>query len=148
VRYADVPRADGRGGLGEAWSVDEADGLRVLRDGEAEGRLLGGCLSILEAGLGTLWALRVDEPCILFLEDIGVKPYQWDRMLQHLRFAGLMERVGGVVFGDMGACVDAGEMELLEAACLHGLGGFAGPVAIGLRSGHVESGNRALPLGG
>jgi muramoyltetrapeptide carboxypeptidase len=30
---------------------------------------------------------------VLFLEDIGTKPYQWDRMLQHLRFAGLMEHV-------------------------------------------------------
>jgi muramoyltetrapeptide carboxypeptidase len=38
-------------------------------------------------------------------------------------------------------------MELLEAACLHGLREFAGPVSMGLRCGHVESGNRTLPLG-
>jgi muramoyltetrapeptide carboxypeptidase len=123
------------------WSVGAADGMRVLRPGVAEGRLLGGCLSIVEAGLGTPWGLRVAEPCVLFLEDVGVKPYQWDRMLQHLRFAGVMEQVRGVVFGDMG------EMELLEAACLHGLREFAGPVSMGLRCGHVESGNRTLPLG-
>ena len=130
-----------------AWSVGPADGLRVLRLGEAEGRLLGGCLSILEAGLGTPWALRIDEPCVLFLEDIGVKPYQWDRMLQHLRFAGMMEHVKGVVFGDMSECVAESEMELLQQACLHALGRFAGPVAIGLKSGHMERGNRSLPLG-
>ena len=129
------------------WSVGEADGLRVLRGGEAEGRLLGGCLSILAEGLGTLWALRIEEPCVLFLEDIGAKPYQWDRMLQHLRFAGLMEQVRGVVFGDMSASVEASEMPLLEAACLHALRGFNGPIAMGLRSGHVASGNRSLPLG-
>jgi muramoyltetrapeptide carboxypeptidase len=127
--------------------LGEADGLRVLRPGRAEGRLLGGCLAILEAGLGTPWALRVDQPCVLFVEDIHVKPYQWDRMLQHLRFAGVMERVCGVVLGDMTANVEPGEMPLLEAACLHALREFAGPVAIGLRCGHVTGGNRTLVLG-
>lgn len=129
------------------WSVSEADGLRVLREGSVEGRLLGGCLAMLEAGLGTPWSLKIDEPCVLFLEDIGVKPYQWDRMLQHLRFAGMMEQVCGVVLGDMSACVEADEMELLEAACLHALREFNGPVAMGLRSGHATGGNRSLPLG-
>lgn len=130
-----------------AWAVGAADGLRVLRPGEAEGRLLGGCLAMLEAGLGTPWALRIEEPCVLFLEDIGVKPYQWDRMLQHLHFAGLMENVRGVVLGDMSACGEQNEMELMEAACLHGLREFQGPVAIGLRCGHVQGSNRSLPLG-
>ncbi|MDQ2926177.1 MAG: LD-carboxypeptidase, partial [Acidobacteriota bacterium] len=87
-------------GVGE-WSVGPSDGLRVLREGNVEGRLLGGCLSILAEGLGTPWGLRIEKPCVLFLEDIGVKAYQWDRMLQHLKFAGLMERVTGVVLGDM-----------------------------------------------
>ncbi len=129
------------------YSFHDNDGLRVLRPGKANGRLLGGCLAILEAGLGTPWAMRSDEPCVLFLEDIGVKPYQWDRMLQHLRFAGLMNQVQGIVFGDMSANVSIDEMELLEAACLHALGDFAGPVAIGLRCGHVSPGNRSLVLG-
>jgi muramoyltetrapeptide carboxypeptidase len=129
------------------WSIGAADGLCALRGGEAEGRLLGGCLSILAEGLGTPWALKIDEPCILFVEDIGTKPYQWDRMLQHLRFAGLMENVKGVMLGDMSANVEASEMELLESACLHALREFAGPVAIGLQSGHVERGNRSVPLG-
>jgi muramoyltetrapeptide carboxypeptidase len=129
------------------WSVGAADGLRMLRGGEAQGRLLGGCLSLLAESLGTPWAFRVDEPCILFLEDIGTKPYQWDRMIQHLRFAGVMQQVRGVVLGDMTANVEPHEMALLEAACLHALGDFDGPIAIGLQSGHVERANRSLPLG-
>lgn len=134
--------------MGEGpWSAGVNDGLRVLRAGGAEGRLLGGCLAILEASLGTPWAFRIDEPCVLFVEDIGVKPYQWDRMMQHLRFAGVMEHVCGVVFGDMSANVDPSEMELLEAACLHALEDFDGPVAMGLMSGHVSKANRSLPLG-
>lgn len=129
------------------WSVDSHDGLRRLRGGEVEGRLLGGCLSILAEGLGTPWALRIDEPTILFLEDIGTKPYQWDRMLQHLRAAGMLKHVRGIILGDTTANVKPGEIHLLEAACLHALEEFVGPVAIGLRSGHIVGQNRSLPLG-
>lgn len=129
------------------WSVGEEDGLRVLRGGRAEGRLLGGCLSMVAEGLGTRYALRVEEPAILFLEDINTKPYQWDRMLQHLRFAGMLENVRGIVFGDTTANVREDEVPLLESACLHALSGFEGPIAIGLRSGHVDRQNRSVPLG-
>jgi muramoyltetrapeptide carboxypeptidase len=126
----------------DIWSVGPDDSLRILLEpepaGEVEGRLLGGCLSILVEGLGTPWALQIDEPTILFLEDIGTKPYQWDRMLQHLRFAGLMERITGIVLGDMSASVPASDLPLVESACLHALRDFAGPVAIGLRCGHVR----------
>lgn len=130
-----------------AWSVGPEDGLRVLQEGCAEGRLLGGCLSILAEGLGTPYALRLDEPTILFLEDIHTKPYQWDRMLQHLRFAGRLANVRGIVFGDTSANVEAPQVELLERACLHALRGFEGPIAMGLRSGHVDRQNRSVPLG-
>jgi len=129
------------------WSVGSQDGLHCLRDGEVEGRLLGGCLSIIAEGLGTPWALRIDEPTILFLEDIGTKPYQWDRMLQHLRAAGMLKHVRGIILGDMTANVKPDEMQLLEGACMHALDDFVGPVAIGLRSGHVVGQNRSLPLG-
>lgn len=132
---------------GLEYTLSNTDGLRVLRPGVAEGKLLGGCLAIVEAGLGTPWALSIEQPCILFLEDIGVKPYQWDRMLQHLRFAGLTSQVKGVVFGDMSANVEAGEMDLLEAACLHALRDLDGPIVIGLRCGHVSPANRTLVLG-
>jgi muramoyltetrapeptide carboxypeptidase len=129
------------------WHVGPQDGVRALRAGSVEGRLLGGCLSILVEALGTPWALRIDEPTILFLEDIGTKPYQWDRMLQHLRAAGMLQNVRGIVLGDMTANIKADEMNLLEAACLHALDDFAGPIAIGLRCGHVSGQNRSLPLG-
>ena len=47
----------------------------------------------------------------------------------------------------MSQCVRPEEMTLLEAALLHGLRGFAGPIAIGLRSGHVNGPNLTLPVG-
>ena len=129
------------------WSVSAEDGLKVLREGNAEGRLLGGCLSIVVEALGTPWVLKIEEPTVLFLEDIGTKPYKWDRFLQHLKFAGGLKNVRGIVFGDMSANIEESETELLEAACLHALRDFEGPVTIGLKCGHVERRNRSLPLG-
>jgi len=132
-------------------SVGPADGLRILKPGHAEGRLLGGCLSILTESLGTPFALRISEstaePTILFLEDIHTKPYQWDRMLQHLLFAGLLRNVRGIVFGDPTANIQPSELPLLEAACLHALDDFNGPIVLGLPSGHVDHHNRSVPLG-
>ncbi|RSL16153.1 muramoyltetrapeptide carboxypeptidase [Edaphobacter aggregans] len=130
-----------------AWSLGAADGLRVLRAGVAEGRLRGGCISIYAEALGTPYAPQVGKNTILFLEDIGTKPYQWDRLLLHLRYAGRLEGVRGIVFGDMRQCVTTEEQEYLEGAILHALRDFDGPVAIGLRSGHVDKGNITLPLG-
>jgi muramoyltetrapeptide carboxypeptidase len=130
----------------ETWSVGGDEGLRVLKQGVAEGELDGGCLSIFVEALGTAYAPAASEG-ILFLEDIGTKPYQWDRQLLHLKYAGQFERVKGIVLGDMTQCVAAEEQELLERAILHSLRDFAGPVAIGLRSGHVSAGNVTLPLG-
>lgn len=130
-----------------SWTLGIEDGLRVLRPGRAEGRLEGGCISIFTEALGTPYAPRIDRASILFLEDIGTKPYQWDRMLVHLRYAGLLENVTGIVFGDMRQCVAADEADYLDGAILHSLRDFDGPIGIGLRSGHVESANVTLPLG-
>lgn len=128
------------------WSLGAADGLRVLRPGIAEGTLSGGCIAILAEALGTPFAPQITDS-ILFLEDIGTKPYQWDRMLLHLRYAGVLEGVRGIVFGDMSQCVSAEQHDYLERAIMHALRDFAGPIAIGLRSGHVEAPNVTLPLG-
>jgi muramoyltetrapeptide carboxypeptidase len=130
-----------------AWSLGDAEGLRVLRAGQAEGLVTGGCLSIFAEALGTPYAPRIEQDSILFLEDIGTKAYQWDRMLLHLRYAGLLEKVTGIVFGDMGQNVSPEEAEYLERAILHSLRQFDGPIGIGLRCGHVSTYNVTLPLG-
>ena len=127
-----------------SWSV--SDGLRVLKAGRAEGVLTGGCLSIYTEALGTPYAARA-EGGILFLEDTGTKAYQWDRMLVHLRYAGMLQGVRGIVFGEMSANGGPEEQEAIEAAIRHALNDFAGPVGIGLRSGHVDGGNVTLAFG-
>lgn len=137
------------GGAAE-WSVGATEGLRVLQRGKASGRLYGGCLSIFTAAMGTPFAMpaaRPGEERILFLEDIGTKPYQWDRMLLHLEYGGMLDGVSGIVLGDMRQCVGPEHDGLLEQAIRHRLRGFAGPVAIGLRCGHVHGANVTVPLG-
>ena len=132
------------------WSLGAADGLRMLQPGIADGTLAGGCISIFAEALGTPYApltASEDEPRILFLEDVGTKPYKWDRLLLHMRYAGMLEHVAGIVLGDMRQCVQAEEDALLEQAILHVLRDFEGPIAIGLRSGHVDAPNVTLPLG-
>jgi len=129
-----------------AWSLGPESGLRVLRPGTAEGELSGGCLAIYAESLGTPWS-AINHGGVLMLEDINVKPFQWDRMLVHLRLAGLLEGVQGICFGDMQQSCSIEEQAALEASLLHALSDFAGPIAIGLRSGHVDRGNITLPFG-
>ncbi len=128
------------------WSLGPEHGLRVLQPGRATGTLHGGCLAILAESLGTPYAAR-PRGGVLFLEDIHTKPYQWDRMLLHLRFAGLLEGVAAIVFGDMAQCIAPEQEAFLDRVLLHALQGFNGPILTGLRCGHVTGGNVTLPLG-
>jgi muramoyltetrapeptide carboxypeptidase len=132
---------------GEPCSIGTTEGLRALKPGNAEGILYGGCLSILVSLLGTDFEPQT-EGKLLFLEDVGAKPYQIDRMLWQLRQAGKLDGVRGIVFGEMLDCVSPGaQPELLEETILSALGGFEGPIAIGLRSGHVSRQNVTLTFG-
>jgi len=133
--------------VGNGYSVGANEGLRTLRAGTARGVLYGGCLSILASLVGTPWEPHT-EGTLLFLEDVGAKPYQIDRMLWQLRKASKFDGVTGVVFGEMLDCVSPGAApELLEEAILNALDGFEGPIAIGLRSGHVSRQNVTLTFG-
>lgn len=129
--------------------ASEPDDLLPLRPGTAEGRLRGGCLSILAAAAGTPWALRPEgEPTILFLEDVDEPPYKIDRMLGQLRDSGAFDGVRGVVFGDMTGCSPKLSADYtLEDVLIEGLEGLEAPVALGLSSGHAAGPNVTLPLG-
>jgi len=132
---------------GVPYKLGAAEGLRVLKGGRAEGTLYGGCLSLLTASLGTPYAVRT-EGKLLFIEDVGAKPYQVDRMLRQLILAGKFEGIKGIVFGEMLDCVSPGADPLLiEEALLRVLEDFDFPVGIGLRSGHVSRGNVTLAMG-
>jgi muramoyltetrapeptide carboxypeptidase len=131
------------------WSITNSDspGMEAICEGEAEGKLYGGCLSLLVSSLGTPYEIQTEDT-ILFLEDLGEWPYRIDRMLMHLKYAGKLEKVRGIVFGEMLECsppADSGYT--LQQVIARILGDLNVPVAFGLRSGHVSGGNITLPIG-
>jgi muramoyltetrapeptide carboxypeptidase len=129
------------------WDVRINNGVVALAEGEAEGRLYGGCLSILVSSLGTAYEIKTDDT-ILFLEDIGAKPYQIDRMLMQLKLAGKLENVRGLIFGEMIDCIQAANQDYtLQEVIMRIVGELNIPVVYGLKSGHVTSNNVTLPWG-
>ncbi len=132
---------------GRPYSVGCAEGLRTLKPGSARGTLYGGCLSILAALIGTPWEPATENK-LLFIEDVGAKPYQVDRMLWQLRQAGKLDGVRGIIFGEMLDCTSPSAPEnLLEDAILSALNGIDIPIAFGLRCGHVSRQNVTLIFG-
>jgi muramoyltetrapeptide carboxypeptidase len=123
------------------WRVGLGD---MIRPGMAEADMVGGCLSIVVTTLGTPYEIRT-EGKLLFLEDIGEKPYRIERMLTHLKMAGKLARPAGVLFGDFTACNGEGERgvrqvidDVFRAAPY--------PVVMGMKAGHGPE-NIALPFG-
>lgn len=129
------------------WSVPLNTEATGLVDGDAEGMLYGGCLSILVASLGTPYEIDTAGK-ILFVEDIAAKPYQIDRMLMQLKLGGHLDEVRGLIFGDMIDCMQSATQDYtLQEVILRIVGDLGIPVASGVKSGHVTSGNLTLPFG-
>lgn len=123
----------------------------ILRGGVAQGPLVGGNLSVLCTTIGTRFQPEL-KGRILFLEDVGERPYRIDRMLTHLLNAGLLQQVAGVAVGLNKDCEDpkaaeAGEYrQSLEDVLRERLEGLGVPVVAGLPFGHVPF-NATLPVG-
>jgi len=129
----------------QPWQI--AGDIEPLVPGTAEGILYGGCLSLLVESLGTPYEIRTGGT-ILFLEDVNAKPYQVDRMLMHLKLAGKLEDVRGIIFGEMLDCRQSADQPYtLQEVVTRVVGELGVPVAYGLRSGHVTGANITLPLG-
>jgi len=120
----------------------------VLRSSEApgeiiEGEIIGGCLSSLVTVLGTPYEPDLQGK-VLFVEDVNEPPYKIDRMLTHLKSAGKLAGVKGVVFGQMPGCDT--DNDLLREVLLDVLGAIEGPILFGFPSGHGPR-NLTIPLG-
>ncbi len=115
--------------------------LTTLEPGIARGRLQGGNLSMIAAVMGTPFEIDA-QGIILFIEDVNEPIYRIDRLLTHLRLAGKLAQVAGVLVGDV-AGVDSMVLERLLKQTFAPLGV---PVLSGWRSGHCDP-NLTLPLG-
>lgn len=123
-------------------------GLEVLRHGEAAGVLVGGTLTQLAALLGTPHALVLREPTILFLEDVGERPYRIDRLITQIHQAGLFGRVTGIVLGCFPRCDEGGGGPTARGVLRDLFARFPGPVVYGFPSGHtVDTPTWTLPFG-
>ena len=129
------------------WDVPLNEEVTGQVDGEAQGILYGGCLSILVASLGTPYEIKTAGK-ILFLEDLAAKPFQIDRMLMQLKLAGHLDAIRGIVFGEMLDCIQSPAQDYtLQEVIARIVGDLGIPVAFGVKSGHVTSGNITLPFG-
>mgnify|MGYP001544678154 CR=1 FL=1 len=123
-----------------------SDGMTtVLRGGGASGPLIGGNLSILISSIGTSYQPET-KGSILFAEDIGEPPYKIDRMLTHLKLAGMLDGISGFVFGTCLNCKEAESAFSLRDVLEHHLLPLDVPVVMGLDIGHHER-NFTLPVG-
>jgi muramoyltetrapeptide carboxypeptidase len=135
--------------LGRSQPAGDIDvtGSQVLNPGAARGRLVGGCLPMLTGSLATEYELDTRD-AILFIEDYASKPYQVDRMLTHLRAAGRLDRVRGLIFGEMTDCVQhPGQGYTIVDVINACVGDLDVPILFGLRSGHSDERNLVLPMG-
>jgi muramoyltetrapeptide carboxypeptidase len=111
---------------------------RFIRPGRATGRILGGTLSLVSKLVGTPHLPDLDG-AILFLEDVDERPYKIDGYLAHLRLAGVLDRVGGVVLANFKKCRPRGRSSLgLDRIFRDYFGKARYPVAIGFPFGHED----------
>jgi muramoyltetrapeptide carboxypeptidase len=131
----------------EAMGEVTAPGIDVLRPGMARGLLLGGTLTQVLASLGTPFAFDPPEGHILFLDEVGERPYRLDRMVTQLVQTGLLARAGAVVFGELPRCDEPSGEPTARAVMADLFRDFPGPVLIGVPSGHTAGPALTLPLG-
>ncbi|HSW39263.1 MAG TPA: LD-carboxypeptidase [Acidobacteriota bacterium] len=119
--------------------------LESWTSGVAEGVLTGGCLSIIEASIGTSYEIDT-EGKILFLEDQGEPPYRLDRMLTHLRLAGKLKSPAGILLGSFRDC-EPSQGDYTAADILRDLlTGLGIPIVANFPAGHIKD-NWVLPFG-
>lgn len=121
------------------WSFGHDD---VLQEGEAEGVLFGGCLSLINALTATPYDFWIDDG-IWFWEEVDEKAYSIDRMLTHIRLSGRIPKLRGVIIGKLKSCGSESEMdELLREF----FGSFDIPVVRNFPFGH-HGDNLLMPIG-
>ena len=116
------------------------------RLGQAEGKLIGGNLSVMMGMRSTPFDLDFHNN-ILFIEDVGEKPYQIDRMMQSLRLSGVLKQISGLVVGQFSDYdEDPLMMQSVAEIILASVSEYDYPVCFNFPVGHVDY-NLSLVLG-
>jgi len=122
-------------------------GLESLRGGEARGLLLGGTLTQLAASLGTPYAFDPPAGHILFLDEVGERPYRVHRLFTQLAQAGVIGRAAGIIFNELPRCAESSGRPCGRDVAVELTRDFPGPVLFGLPSGHTDGATLTLPMG-
>lgn len=118
--------------------------LEVINEGEARGRIVGGNLTRMLQTLGTPFEINTQDR-ILFIEEVDEGHIAIDGHLNHLKLAGKLANVAGVVFSEMTGCLKGDKRAMLRYLRRFFLGAPY-PVLMGFPSGHGID-NITLPLG-
>jgi muramoyltetrapeptide carboxypeptidase len=124
-----------------------ASGLETIRPGEASGTLMGGTMTQLLASLGTPFAFDPPAGHVLFLEEVGERPYRLDRMVMQFAQSGLLAKASAVVIGELPKCDEPSGEPTARAVMADLFAAFPGPVLIGFPSGHTTGAAMTLPFG-
>ena len=96
---------------GQVFNPPEEE-LGSLVPGQAEGRIIGGNLSLVVSTLGSPYEIDTKGK-ILYLEDIEEKPYAIDRMLTALSLSGKFEDAAGIILGPFIDCEETEDTSAL-----------------------------------
>jgi len=119
---------------------------KLNRVGNAQGKLIGGNLSVLIGLRGSQFDLDYKNN-ILFIEDIAERPYHIDRMMQNLRFSGALAQLSGLVVGQFSDCDEDPLMKKSVARIIaDAVSEYEYPVCFNFPAGHVDN-NFPLKLG-
>jgi muramoyltetrapeptide carboxypeptidase len=124
-----------------------APSLETIRSGEARGMLLGGTMTQLVSSLGTPYAFAPPPGYVLFLEEVGERPYRLDRMVTQLGQSGILARASAVVIGELPKCDEPNGQVTARGVMADLFADFPGPVLIGFPSGHTTGPAMTLPFG-
>jgi len=61
--------------------------------------IIGGNLSLIQTSIGTRWQINPTDK-ILFIEETSERAYKVDRMLGHLKQAGILDQAKAIILGD------------------------------------------------
>ncbi|MEM6963469.1 MAG: LD-carboxypeptidase, partial [Bacteroidota bacterium] len=121
--------------------------IKVIRAGKAKGELTGGNLTLLAAMAGTPFRWDVKDK-LVFMEDIGERPYRVDRMLTQVLQSTNLQEAAGIILGIFEDCrAKRGNRSLSLMECLEDrLGHLEIPIIYGLSFGHIKH-HFTIPIG-
>jgi len=119
--------------------MKKAEGWKMLREGEAEGKLVGGHLGTFCSLIGTKYFPSFDDT-IMFWEDTESSTAETDRLLAQLRMAGIFDQIQGMIIGRVNPneyVVNSKELELHQVI-LESTRDYDFPIIAEMDFGHTD----------